>query len=723
MDLLTTGSNFVAILVGFCLLIVIHELGHFLAARWAGIRVDGFAIGLGPTVASFRRGIGLRLGSSDRETERRFGCAAVRMSDGELARNAIGETEYSLRLLPLGGFVKMLGQEDANPSAVSDSPRSYQSTPVWKRMVVVSAGVVANAVLAVVLFLVAFLVGVRFPAPLVGFVGERSPAANAVAINAAEAGLPADAPKGIQPGDRVVAIDGEPILSFNDIMIAGGLAHADVPLIVTVARPGITTPLEFSIVPKRDPGLGLLSIGLGAAGSTTITEERDSRATVTRILDESGLAAHGVVPGMRLVAVGDTSVVAAQGLDAIIANSAGAPLTTHWESRDGVTVTAPLALQPEFQLYRVADRGAGESAAAPAGSNPTDIKFVVERGLAGLVPLIRVDFVDPSSANRSVLVAGDVLIKVGTVDAPSFSALRAELARHTGSAIDVVVLRDGREVRIPCTVDRKGRLGFAPGAATSLTLVATALQEVLVASDNDKEPLVPATTSATGIDVFPRSQVVSVAGLEVSEWRGIRDALQRATHAAKETASGAEVAITIAPPFADSVAEPHVLKLSAADVAALHRLGWTTPLLDTFDPEFVTLKASGPTEAIVMGLTQTKRMALQVYLTLDRVIRRSVSIDQLNGPVGILHAGVKVADQGLMFSLFFLAAISVNLAVMNFLPLPIVDGGLFLFLVYEKFRGRPPSIAFQNAATAVGLMLIGSIFLITFFNDLRRLVG
>ena len=100
-----------------------------------------------------------------------------------------------------------------------------------------------------------------------------------------------------------------------------------------------------------------------------------------------------------------------------------------------------------------------------------------------------------------------------------------------------------------------------------------------------------------------------------------------------------------------------------------------------------------------------------------------MSVKQLHGPVGIVHIGTKVADRGFMYLLFFLAMISVNLAVLNFLPLPIVDGGLFLFLVYEKIRGRPPSIAFQNAAALLGLALIGTLFVVTFFNDVMRLTG
>jgi regulator of sigma E protease len=95
----------------------------------------------------------------------------------------------------------------------------------------------------------------------------------------------------------------------------------------------------------------------------------------------------------------------------------------------------------------------------------------------------------------------------------------------------------------------------------------------------------------------------------------------------------------------------------------------------------------------------------------------------LHGPVGIVHIGTKVADRGFTYLIFFLAIISVNLAVLNFLPLPIVDGGMFLFLIYEKIKGRPPSVGFQNASMMIGLLLIGTAFVVTFFNDISRLLG
>ncbi len=89
--------------------------------------------------------------------------------------------------------------------------------------------------------------------------------------------------------------------------------------------------------------------------------------------------------------------------------------------------------------------------------------------------------------------------------------------------------------------------------------------------------------------------------------------------------------------------------------------------------------------------------------------------------MGIAHLGTIIADRGIIWLLFFMALISVNLAVINFLPLPIVDGGQFLFIVYEQVMGKPVSVGFQNAATLAGLVLIGSLFLIVTFNDVVTL--
>ncbi|MCA9290063.1 MAG: site-2 protease family protein, partial [Phycisphaerales bacterium] len=162
----------------------------------------------------------------------------------------------------------------------------------------------------------------------------------------------------------------------------------------------------------------------------------------------------------------------------------------------------------------------------------------------------------------------------------------------------------------------------------------------------------------------------------------------------------------------------------APDVRALQAMGWRVDLNERmFKDVSVVVRADGPLEAIGMGFSHTKKLMVQTYLTIDRLLRGSVGIEQLRGPVGIVHIGTIVAEKGLMYLILLLAIISVNLAVLNFLPLPIVDGGLFLFLVYEKFKGRPPSVAFQNAATLAGLFLLVGLFLVVTYNDIMRLIS
>ena len=111
------------------------------------------------------------------------------------------------------------------------------------------------------------------------------------------------------------------------------------------------------------------------------------------------------------------------------------------------------------------------------------------------------------------------------------------------------------------------------------------------------------------------------------------------------------------------------------------------------------------------------------YVTFARLFQGSVKIEHLKGPVGIADVGTKVARKGFVWLLFFLALISVNLAVVNFLPIPIADGGHFIFLLYEQITGKPVSVAVQNVAAIAGLMLVIGMFLLVTYNDIANLIG
>lgn len=723
MDFLSTTGNFLLILLGFGFLIFVHELGHFLAARWANIRVDNFAIGMGPVVASFRKGVGFRFGTTDREVNRRHGCIAAQMSDRELAEEGLGETEYTLRALPLGGYVRMVGQEDGNPEAVSDSPRGYQRCPIWKRMVVVSAGVVMNLITAVILFWIAFAIGVRFPAPILSVPDEGSPAALAPVENLDR--LSADdrakiSGVGVRPGDRVIEIDGEPVATLADIQLAAAMSKPGTSLHLLVERHGIGAPLEFTMLPKRSEMDGLLRIGAadGPTSSATITDVATSRDQVNSELRRSGLTE--LAPGATLLSYDDIPVRTLDEMAWAIIDGEGAPVSTTWRV-PGKAEPVVIKLTPAPALSHMSVPSAEAGSASDAKSRPTDLE-----GLIGLSPLIAIGEVAPEGANPTTIRPGDLILKAGDITAPNFADLRRITSAAKGKTLPLRLLRDGAETELEARVSSDGKLGFVPRYAIELPRVATPVEATIAAKSatkgDDDAPPTLSPTPVANLGIAGGSTIAAVNGAPVANWAEFRGRLRAATTDARARGSDGSVSLAFTTPSGERV--EHTVQLDASTIERFHTLGWRPPFsLAIFDPNFVLLKATDPLHAVTMGLSETKKMIQQVYLTLDRLIRGSIGIDKLNGPVGIFHIGVKVADQGFTFLIFFIALLSVNLAVMNFLPLPIVDGGLFLFLVYERIVGKPPSIGFQNAATAVGLLLIGSIFVITFFNDVARLIG
>ncbi len=726
--MLSTFINLGLIILGFGILIFVHELGHFLAARWAGIRTEAFAVGMGPVALAYRKGVGFRLGSTARDVDRLVRGwltarnEAVNMGDEDARREQVyramddlglGSTEYSLRVLPIGGFVKMLGQEDANPDATSTLRGSYQNTPIGKRMVVVSAGVVMNLILAVLLFVVAFMAGVRMPAPVVGYVSPDMPAAQAMALNAVDHGI---AEPGLKPGDRVVRIDGEPVQTFMDVAVAAAMSRGDRPLEVIVSREieGQPRSLHFEIIPKKQGGEGLLAFGVGPASSTQLWV-KDENGVLARALRETGLADQGLEPGMMLVEADGRKVTTFNALVELARSHADDRLPTRWVRVDergepvGQPIEVRLPLEPRFDEF-----------AWKLGN----ARIVGEYGLLGLTPLVQVQEVTPTSPNREVLRTGDVILRLGGMTGPRMRHIMAaaEKARGVGT-LDALVLRDGEMTPLTLTVSREGKIGIAMTEALDVPRVAEPIERFALPA-RPGEIIQEIDSPVAGLEIYGGSQLASVNGRAIADWSDFRAALLDATRGSLSTGEATRVELSFDLLLAGEPRRTVTVEVTAEHARRLHALGWRPVLGEgAFEPIEETLHADGnPITAVKMGFHRTHMFMLHTYVTIDRLFRGTVGVDQLRGPVGIVHLGATVADRGLMYLVFFLAMISVNLAVINFLPLPIVDGGLFLFLVYEKLKGRPPSIAFQNAATIVGLMIIGTLLVVTLYNDVARLV-
>ena len=195
------------ILLGFSLIIFLHELGHFVVARLCSVKCLAFSLGIGPRLFGWRKGGKLTFGNdpydpetiakqAPRKSGRRQNAEngeavasrkhPVNPNESDLQTTArepqhpasVGDCDYRVSWLPLGGYVRMLGQDDMDPTKVSNDPHAFNQRPIWQRMCIVSAGVMMNIIFAAVSFSIIFhpAIGVDFPPAFVGQVHIDSPA-------------------------------------------------------------------------------------------------------------------------------------------------------------------------------------------------------------------------------------------------------------------------------------------------------------------------------------------------------------------------------------------------------------------------------------------------------------------------------------------------------------------------------------------------------------------
>ena len=452
-----------------------------------------------------------------------------------------------------------------------------------------------------------------------------------------------------------------------------------------------------------------------SADTAPLLLRESNDGSLKRVLENYGIAESPLVPGMRMIAVAGNEITTYGQFSRLIARSDGRPVKTLWQREDpsgrllGPQVSVDLESEPEYQVLAYHD------------PDPESVQQY-EMGLVGLTPLVEISEVIKGSPNQDILQRGDVILRVGSLDAPRLAEFRETLKRHAGGMIDLLLLREGVEVAVQASVDGKGKLNVWPRWATRLPLIARPM-EMLGLGPEAGGGFRPSPVADLGL--VGGSRIDAVNGEAVSNWRELRLAVGRHTAEARAAGVGAAVTLSITDPSPDHQRETVTLQLTAADVAGIGDLRWRSVLSgDLFGPLYTTLAADGnPWRAAAMGFEQTYKFIVLTYLTLDRLFRGSVGVEQIHGPIGIVHVGAKVADRGFMYLIFFLGIISVNLAVINFLPLPIVDGGLFLFLVYEKLKGRPPSLAFQNAAAILGIVMIGTVLVVVTWNDVVRLLS
>ena len=373
-------------------LVFFHELGHYVAAKAFGVKCDRFAVGMGPRVASFRR----------------------------------GETEFSIRALPLGGYVTMLGASPDEEIDDADRGRALTDKPIWQRMIVYLAGPVANLLLAVPIFWIFFMGNTHEQGPEIGMVLDGTPAAEA----------------GFMPGDRITAIDGRAMKYFDQVRERASGAPGET-LTFEVERAGERVELQATpeavsvpagIVPGRTEVRGQLGI---------VWSRYPSYVHV-----DAGSPAHAA--GLRtfdhVIRVGDTEVDA--WLDVENAISTGGSTT--------VVVRRPDAVSTDFaqlSMFRPVTVELPAGSAEELGLRPAQATvFSVQPG---------------TPADEIGLEAGDRVVSLNDRPVTSLAIADQRMRGAPDEEHSLVVVRGGDELEFaltPSTIEVVGEMRAAMDA-------------------------------------------------------------------------------------------------------------------------------------------------------------------------------------------------------------------------------------------------------------------
>ena len=650
----------VALGLGF--VIFVHELGHFLVAKACGVKCEKFFLGF--DVGGFK-----------------------------LASVKWGETEYGIGALPLGGYVKMLGQDD-NPAAAAKEaeraraiiasgdlppepvagphpawdPRSYPAQSVPERMAIISAGVIMNVIFAILMASWAYGLGVRELTCEVSGVRPGGAAWRA----------------GLRTGDEITAIGGLENPIFSDLQKGVTLGNVARGVEFTIRRPAAGSTRTLLLQPDTD--LGVPTVGVTSPFSLTLPSDL-----------KEGLpgAAGRATPALE---AGDT-IRAIDG----VAVETYAQLVAELSQRVDKPVTLTVA--------REARRGAAAST-VEIGLPPQPVRTT---GMV-MTPLAVKAVQDDSPAAQAGIRAGDRIVAVDGADTGDPLTLDERLRARAGDPVTLTVRRaDGSNediALVPRAVDwlEEARWPTSPASISSLGIALGV--DALVAAIVPDSPAAAAGIVASDRVVRvrfvpPGEKAVGDEGLELSEkqpsWPYVQAALQ-------QVEEGTTLAIEVEGPDG-----------SRRDVALAAVVDSARFVVDRgllFEPVYRMVRAGSLPAALRLGFGKAIDDLSLVYKFLHKLTVNQISPRLLGGPIEIAKQAGKSAEEGFSRFLLFLTMLSANLAVVNFLPIPVLDGGHMVFLVYEWLRGKPPSEGVVAALSYLGLAIILTLMMFVFGLDL-----
>jgi regulator of sigma E protease len=702
----------IKVVLGLGFIIFIHELGHFLAAKWCDVHVKTFSIGFGPAVP--------------------------------FCSYKWGETTYMLGIVPLGGYVSMVGEgtgestPEGDPDDDDNDPRSFKNKPVGQRMLIISAGVIMNFILGMACFVAAYLHGVAEKPATAGVVEAGGAAWRA----------------GIRTGDDVLRIGSRDNPFFDDIRPVVMSTLKDEQLPIAVRHKGTTE--ERTVEPLRDEEVPFPQLGISPPYRLTLIEPKKRSFPPTFAGTPAALAkGDGFQPGDRLVGMTDPADPARV--------TPFRPDPHDPAAQDFEDYHRRMVLLAErevtFQVLRK-DQPAGtppvEVTVAPALRYDLGIRFQM-----GKVAAVRrggpADGKVTAAPAGAPAAPGDVIAAVGVTDPAGKKTWFANGPRPAEAA-PADAVRPLDPLRLPRQLD-DWAAGFPEGQRGGLTVELVVLREVDADHRAKRHPL---TLKYDDSFRFDRESVnlpnspLPVGGLGLAYWvDAVAVDVEANSPAARAQLQAGDVITAVRLTALNGKGEesagewrdikphqwaaidsiyqltpPHKVELKVKrgdETREVTLQGVADPkhgLPDRglrFEYEVRTQTADGAGNALVLGWYRTIRFVKTVYQNLYGMVVGRISPKTLSGPLTIATVSYRFAGEDVWQFLLFIGMISVNLAVVNFLPIPVLDGGHMVFLIYEKVTGRPVPERLFAVLMWAGLVMILLMFVYVIRNDILRL--
>lgn len=570
------------------ILIFVHELGHFLMAKACGVRVLKFSIGFG---------------------------APIGFGDYRLRWERSG-TEYVVGWIPLGGFVRMLGEylpgEEGNAASLPDDVRPdefLEAKPVWQKLSIMFAGPLMNLLLPVLCMLGILWFGLPRLDAVVGMVEANSPAADA----------------GIRAGDRIVSLDGETVEWWDEVALTISESSSGETLLVGIDRDGNRENLEVSIVSQR----ALDRFGLVAEAGWVGLGHRRLSALVGVPEDTSPASLAGLQSGDLVLTIDDVAV-------------------GDWEELR--------------RHYRAA-----ASAARTRGLGT--VHFKVER--------------------NSPAIFGEPPRPTGASSAAESETKLGDPNEETRPKVEIIEL----ELAAAATLQA---LGVTPAS-------------ILI---HQVEPGMPADQA--GLEA--NDLILSVDGEPIGSFESFASLIQTSGGRELEIAYSRHGRVEVTQIQPREIEVPGLYGIEGME-QKVYRVGISNALSSLPGSTSVD-RVRNPIVSVPKSVEMSWRMTTDYLEGLGKMFSGDIGTGKLSGPIGIARIARESLDRGWLEYVFMMMVISINLGILNLLPIPILDGGQILIYSIEGIKRSPVSFRTREIASQLGFAVLIVLMGRAFWNDL-----